>query len=590
MKQKHILLFMIFLAVCAAALPGSLFATENRGIGARPMAPTGEKVTGDQWLMVIGVDTYIEWPRLKTAVNDAKALRDVLLDRYYFDKDHLVELYDEQATRSNILGKLRYLAKNIKEDDSLLIFYAGHGYLDPITKEGSWVPVESGTKDVSAWVSNHDIKNYLRVDAIKARHILLVSDSCFAGDFFRGHRGKLPEVNDKVIKKAYGLSSRQAISSGGLEPVSDAGFGNNSVFTHFLVASLKNNQEPFLLPSAFFSDVRAGVAENAQQFPQFGALHGAGGQEGGEMVFFLKQDNRLETLKEDASTKQQQLEQLEAMSKEQELSRQKEQVAIAQQEKDLAEMDARILAMKKNLGSSASLDANGGLMAMLAMVEQKEAQQVRLDELKRQRQADERERQQKLENLQAEKKAKYRDQVEKDIAAYEKIVSSEFGKGMEDAAWQSLVKQYPGGVRAPAGNIGWFKAVVLGGEEGQRNDRFLGNNWDGTVIDTKTGLMWAAKDNGRDINWYDAKRYCENYSGGGYNEWRLPTQDELDGLYVAGIRHASNRIIDITSCCPWASETRGSEAASFNFFDLHRSWYDQSSPNDSRALPVRNAQ
>jgi len=37
---------------------------------------------------------------------------------------------------------------------------------------------------------------------------------------------------------------------------------------------------------------------------------------------------------------------------------------------------------------------------------------------------------------------------------------------------------------------------------------------EGTVGDTRTGLMWAAKDNGADINWQHAKSYCENYRGG----------------------------------------------------------------------------
>ncbi|MEI7638915.1 MAG: DUF1566 domain-containing protein, partial [Syntrophus sp. (in: bacteria)] len=54
---------------------------------------------------------------------------------------------------------------------------------------------------------------------------------------------------------------------------------------------------------------------------------------------------------------------------------------------------------------------------------------------------------------------------------------------------------------------------------------------DGTVLDTNTNLMWAAKDNGQNVNWANAKSYCENYRGGGYTDWRLPTQDELAGLY-----------------------------------------------------------
>lgn len=73
-------------------------------------------------------------------------------------------------------------------------------------------------------------------------------------------------------KKAYKLTSRQAITSGGLEPVRDEGFGKNSVFSHFLVKTLKENQKPFLVPSSFFPDIKAGVAENAEQFPRFGSL------------------------------------------------------------------------------------------------------------------------------------------------------------------------------------------------------------------------------------------------------------------------------------------------------------------------------
>lgn len=67
-------------------------------------------------------------------------------------------------------------------------------------------------------------------------------------------------------------------------------------------------------------------------------------------------------------------------------------------------------------------------------------------------------------------------------------------------------------------------------KEISRDGRFIAYD-NGTVKDTEKGLMWAAKDNGKDINWKDAKRYCENYRGGGYTDWRMPTLDELAGLY-----------------------------------------------------------
>src|SRR5271157_6045 len=71
----------------------------------------------------------------------------------------------------------------------------------------------------------------------------------------------------------------------------------------------------------------------------------------------------------------------------------------------------------------------------------------------------------------------------------------------------------------------------IAGETG-RDGRFITYD-NGTVLDTRTNLMWAARDNGSDINWYGAKSYCENYRGGGYTDWRMPRQNELAGLYDA---------------------------------------------------------
>lgn len=59
----------------------------------------------------MGINEYTKWPKLATAVNDAKSLKSVLLDRYCFNNKKIVEFYNEKATRTNIIGKLRYLAK-----------------------------------------------------------------------------------------------------------------------------------------------------------------------------------------------------------------------------------------------------------------------------------------------------------------------------------------------------------------------------------------------------------------------------------------------------------------------------------------------
>ncbi|QTA80307.1 DUF1566 [Desulfonema limicola] len=110
---------------------------------------------------------------------------------------------------------------------------------------------------------------------------------------------------------------------------------------------------------------------------------------------------------------------------------------------------------------------------------------------------------------------------------------------------------------------------------------------DGTVLDTSTNLMWAAKDNGENVNWKEAKEYCENYQGGGYTDWRMPTIDELEGLYEKGIRDEQKIIYIYWGV--WSSNTSGSSASYFHFTLGFRDSIHQSASGGVRALPVRES-
>jgi hypothetical protein len=128
-----------------------------------------------------------------------------------------------------------------------------------------------------------------------------------------------------------------------------------------------------------------------------------------------------------------------------------------------------------------------------------------------------------------------------------------------------------------------------------RDGQFIAYD-NGTVLDTRSNLMWAARDTGININWQNAKRYCENYRGGGYTDWRMPTQDELAGLYGAAKPYNTDcgydahltELIRLTCTALWASETRGSDGAVLGFRNGRRYWSPQSRDTGTRALPVRS--
>lgn len=117
------------------------------------------------------------------------------------------------------------------------------------------------------------------------------------------------------------------------------------------------------------------------------------------------------------------------------------------------------------------------------------------------------------------------------------------------------------------------------------------NNGDGTVTDTLNSLMWAQKDNGDLINWQAARSYTQNFNGGGYNDWRLPTLKELESLYdhttINDHGYHTNSLIDISAGSCWASENRNNEAARFNFIYGEVYWLYKTFSGPGRVLPVR---
>jgi len=113
-------------------------------------------------------------------------------------------------------------------------------------------------------------------------------------------------------------------------------------------------------------------------------------------------------------------------------------------------------------------------------------------------------------------------------------------------------------------------------EEKAKDGRFIAYN-NGTVLDTKTNLMWAAKDSGNFITWQEAKYFCKNYRVGGYDDWRLPTLKELAALYDETKSYASDcgdgkdlhltELIRLRCGWIWSSKADLSNGYYFLFYD-----------------------
>jgi uncharacterized repeat protein (TIGR01451 family) len=241
---------------------------------------------GKYFALIIGIDNYTgEWKPLKNAVNDAKAIEKQLNTTYEFQS--IRTLYNDQATRTNILKEYEWLMANVKENDNLLIFYSGHGDYNENLQRGFWVPSDATSSSVSGLISNTDIQSFL--SGIKSKHTFLIADACFSGDIFRGKTLTIPYENSfKYYNQIYSKPSRTALTSGGIEPVMDGGKDGHSVFTYYLLKSLRGNQNQFFDASQLYNDLKVAVINNSNQTPGFSPIVNTG-DEGGQFIFIKKQ-------------------------------------------------------------------------------------------------------------------------------------------------------------------------------------------------------------------------------------------------------------------------------------------------------------
>jgi len=245
---------------------------------------TANVVEGRYYALVIGNNAYQSLPRLKTAMTDARVIESILRERYGFETKLLLN-----AGRQAIFQAISQYRQRLDKDDSLLVYYAGHGHFDREAEKAYWLPVDARREDSANWVSADDITSNIK--AIPARHVLVVSDSCYSGTIYRG-LGLTPVETgerDRFMLKMQTGKSRTLMASGGNEPVADGGGDGHSVFARVFLTGLTKMERNSFTGSELFRDfVQERVAGKADQTPEYNPLRNSG-HESGDFVFVRKQ-------------------------------------------------------------------------------------------------------------------------------------------------------------------------------------------------------------------------------------------------------------------------------------------------------------
>ncbi|MDA8261111.1 MAG: caspase family protein [Betaproteobacteria bacterium] len=231
--------------------------------------------------VVVAINNYKDKaiPQLDSAVPDGEAVGKLMQDRMGYDVRVI-----RDGSKADIVRSLNAVGREVGPNDSVTVYYAGHGYQMPDKSgrpgEGYWIPADASSNEPSNWISNGDVSRLLA--NIPAKQVMLMSDSCYSGAFAKEQKLTAPVAADpaQILAKR----SVMVMSSGGEEPVSDEGKNGHSIFAWSLMNTLKD-VDKFDSGSRLYEGIRKQVIEEFPQVPQYGASPSAGHVPGGDYLF-----------------------------------------------------------------------------------------------------------------------------------------------------------------------------------------------------------------------------------------------------------------------------------------------------------------
>jgi hypothetical protein len=270
-----------------------------------PMLSNNNSVTdslnrwySSQYALIVGINTYQnskEIQNLYNAVPDAQEIAKIFTKLGY----QVVELYNEQATRENILHNFSNIRKKSKANDSFVFYFAGHGQALTIGSKdrvGYIIPYDAQIdlmdNDVFVYDKEAIALNLLTRYSIsmRSKHVALLLDSCFSG---LAMKRSIPEIKAPDMEYYNDLLARKAINiltAGDDHPVSDG--SGHSPFARALINGIGdkgidiNDRDGYATFDELSIYVKKKVeqATSRRQRPQFDNLS----DEDGNLIFKLR--------------------------------------------------------------------------------------------------------------------------------------------------------------------------------------------------------------------------------------------------------------------------------------------------------------
>ena len=209
--------------------------------------PTNKKVK-NRFALVIGNEDYSTFQaslqseqNVDYAVNDATIFKKYCLNTLGVKEENMFDLIN--ATAGEMNHKINLITKLVKKTgrkSELIVYYAGHGYPDELTKVPYLIPVDVSSSNLSSAIKLDDF--YQKLANTNASKITIFLDACFTGG---GRNSGLVASRGVTVKPKEGSISGNIVvfSASSAEqsslPYHDEGHG---MFTYFLMKKFQESK------------------------------------------------------------------------------------------------------------------------------------------------------------------------------------------------------------------------------------------------------------------------------------------------------------------------------------------------------------
>ena len=198
--------------------------------------------TGDLYALVVGVARYKDpkIPQLQLSDKDARDFADFLRTQSkLFKVVHVDLLENENATKKEVEKHLYYKLRQAGKDDTVVLFFSGHGADDPNTP-GEFVFLTYDADPDFLTVTGVQMSRQWFLQKLDSKRVLLIADACHAGGFSGQGVKAGPPSFQNVLQQFKESEGRVFLTSSRPDELSrEKPELGNGIFTHYLLKGLK---------------------------------------------------------------------------------------------------------------------------------------------------------------------------------------------------------------------------------------------------------------------------------------------------------------------------------------------------------------